>query len=292
MKLNSIIKSDFTLLVVSMILMQNTVLANPPPSQLEYDGIFIGQHADVLKSEFGEPASESKGNQNSKYVFFSLQGDADSYIGFQFIPERPKDIFSIQISGSEKTKMKPFLGLKLGDSTKEIIKRVGKPYEKSRAGKKELWLWDERNYTMLIGVNGQLSSIKISGHHGFPNQPEEFNGLKLLYSALKSRKTDNILRHIMPNIEIYTKNVLSIAKRPLRKEVNDKNSKLMQSLLYGKLNVLSDLNKLGTSHPAAMRLILDEGMGYVYTIQGSKFLHELVFSYLGGEWRLWKLYIK
>ncbi len=292
MRLHSTIGPIFSLLLASSSLLHTPVLAAPPPSQLEYAGIFIGQHADVLKSEFGKPAGESKGNRNSKYVFFSLEGDADGYVAFQFMPQKPDIIFSIQITGSETAKMSPFLGLKLGASKKEVVEKIGTPSEKNKAGKKELWQWKDRNYTMLMDSNGRLSSIKISGHHGFPNQPEEFNGLKRFYLALKSRNTDKIIRHIMPNIEIYTKGNLSTPERPLRKEVNNKNSKLMRSLVYSKQSVLSELDKLGINHPAAMRMTLDEGIGFVYRIQGSQYIDELVFSFIGGEWRLWKVYIK
>lgn len=292
MQLNSLVGTIFPLLLAWVTIGSNLALADAPPSQLEYAGIFIGQHVDVLKSEFGTPTGERQGDQNSKYVFFSLPGDADGYIAFQFIPERPDIIFSIQVSGSEKAKAAPFLGLKLGASKKEILEKLGEPARKSAAGEKELWLWKDRNYTLLIGPDERLSSIKISGHHGFPRQPEQYNGLDLFYSALKSGDTERILRHIMPNIQIYTKSKLSTPKRPLRKEVQDRKSRLMQTLAYGNQNLLSNLDKLGLNHPAAMRMMLDEGMGFVYRIQGSKYVDELVFSYLGGEWRLWKVYLK
>lgn len=292
MRLGILARSIISVFILSTCLSPLSVLAASPPSQLEYAGIFIGQHVDVVKSVFGKSSGESKGNYNSKYILFKLERNADSYIAFQIMPEKPDIIFSIQLSGSGKVKMSPFLGLKLGASSKEIINKLGEPQTKRKLGKKEFWLWKDRNYTMLVGPNGRLVSIKLSGLHGFADEPDEFNGLMLLYSALSSKKTDNILRHIMPNMEIHTKRGISFPKQPLRKNVENKNSNLMKTLAYGKRSILAELDKLGTNHRAAMRISVDDGMGFVYYIKGSDYLHELVFTYFGGEWKLWKVYLK
>ena len=278
-----------------------------PPSQLELNGIFLGQFKQVPERLFGRPLRTEKFEDGWTYRAYALNKDTGVYMAFKFSKDFPEEIYSLQIAGPpddlEATvgeSAPPFVGIRLGDSREKLLSVFGKPskIEPESDWPVELWSYDGRNYSFEVNKQGRLSSIQIMGYDGFPGEPKDFPTdltelKKCLSSAAAIRLEDHssgcLADWIAPGIEIEVAGRSIYVKRPLRTELSDPNSEVMKKLVGKSGSLVSILENEKPEQDPKMRLSTVQSFGAVTEFPKSKTLKEIVFHFISGKWRLWEV---
>jgi hypothetical protein len=209
---------------------------------------------------------------------------------FKFVPERPNYAYAIQIAGRPGTPMRPFLGLLLGASRSEVLRRLGKP--SSVRAEPELGLqlleYRMRNYSVELDSTGALSSILVFGYDGFSERPAdgEPDPLQRLRAALSGFDVDSLMRLLAPDIEIYRNDQSITFRRAPRTDLSDTASALRLALADTSGSVRSGIAEAPSD--TAVRVHENGPIGLVYKYDHGP-LREIVFTYYPGGYRLWEV---
>jgi len=258
-------------------------------------GFRLGQFKETAANELGEPFQEGELDDGYKYQAFIIKSDSNSYMIFGCAPEQADIIRSIQISerkGKNATTDTGFKGLKLGTSKKQVEQMLGKPDEKKDIGDYgELWSYDERaNYSIEIGTNGKLSSVKIWDIYS-DDTPDvtKLPKFKNVIKLMSSKNNVDMASILAPGIEIYYKDQTLFFNKSLKTEIETDESKVFQTIR----EISVGLNKINTSDPNSyeenIRLVMGQNPKHVVKIKTGHIIKEIVFEYTNKQFLIWEI---
>jgi hypothetical protein len=267
-------------------------LAQGVPSQLELNGFLVGQYLETAKTSFGKPyQTKVPEGDNFGMEVYLLDTERGGYMVFVSSPSHPDQMHTIQITGPPGTKMRPFLGMRLGDSREKVIKTLGQPSATKpiKNPPVELLSYAERNYSVELDHEGRLFSIRVGGHEGFPRKLKDDPSLDGLRQALQSKNVDVLLDVPAPDFEIYRGDTLVRYDGPAREDLSNQRSRAWRALYVGPGNLWAILSTTILPKEADLRLYPEkEEMAMVFKFSESNALQEIVYRH-AGNWRAWEI---
>lgn len=276
---------------------ENTsTINNFPPSQRSLDGFFLGQHIDAIKNVLGEPDkvfNEKNNGQVYTYILSNKKGPQD-FLAFGVYDAESGIVSLIQLTGHSYGR-EAFLGLKLGDSKDKVLEILGVPSKiDSGTRDSDLYIYDNRNYSVQISKENKLISIRIAFLEGYETDPLIDNSyINNFISALNTGDINQISEFLMPDIEIYVDNSFLKINQRFLDEFSDPNSNFLNQLLFAKDSVRNILNNYSADPVLEMRITEEGHSGWVFKFPDSKVLKEIFLLEHAGKWRIWEIkYVK
>ena len=192
-------------ITITFLLLFNLLEVSGQTTITDLNGFRIGQYRETPTNEFGKPIQKDKYKDGFEYEVFIIKPDTSLYMVFEYAADHTDIIWSIQISGNNKTTDIGFMGLKLGLDKKEVERVLGKPNKKEDIGEYgEKWSFDKTNFTVEISKSGKLSSVKITDNYS-GNTPDVSKLPKFDYivKLLSSKSNADIASIFRPRIEFY-----------------------------------------------------------------------------------------
>lgn len=273
-------------------------ISNKALSQVDFqenlNGFKLGQLRICTTDEFGKPIEKDKFSDGFEYELFLLRPDTSLYMIFEYPNYNLKIIWSIQIFGSNYDPQ--FLNLKLGDSEKEVIKKIGKPdsiIDVEEYG--ERWEYKNRNYSFEIDPSGKLASIKIMDKSDifFPKiEPEKEPSLSTIISTICSNNRKALLDFIAPDLELYKNDSTYSMKYSFINEINNDRSGIFSNIFESAKDLSRVQAKDTLDYRFNIRVV--EGMSPLWVIKFSDKhkIEELVFKYQFGRYLLWETQLR
>lgn len=257
------------------------------------NGFSLGQYREVPKNELGKIIKSGKFDDGFEYEAFLVEPDGSVYMIFEYANVDLNLIWSAQLTGNKKGFDCGFKGLKLGMTTDEVIKILGKPSSIEDAGEYGYrWGYDKRNYSVEISPNKVLQGIKLidMSQEFFPEQDiKNLPDITDIRKVLKTKNRKEIVKMLAPGMEIYKNDSVYYFKKPIEEEI-----KSDCSGIFGLLNETSDfIKKVNTrkkkQYEENMRLILNQGTQHVAKFRKKNKYYEIVFKYIFGEYLIWEV---
>ncbi|MGA9119073.1 MAG: hypothetical protein WB699_06870 [Bacteroidota bacterium] len=281
-------------ILVSIVLqlLCNTSAAQPARSQRELNGFLLGQTHSAITSSFDKLLQKQTSDDGWTEYAYSIDTSFAAYMAFGFADSGGKCL-SIQITGKPGTRMRPFLGLVLGDSKEKVLHKLGG--EAGTVHEPDLNLdhltYAKRNYSVELDSLGRLFSIRLVGYEGIPEHPSSpVDDLGSVAQTLRSRNVDAILDLLAPDVEVSTGDSIVTFEGGARAELSNSTSPISRFLYEADSSILLLLAE-PTSEKAELKLRLyeDRTSGYVYTFPSESKLKEIVFIPDTGKWRIWEI---
>ncbi len=257
----------------------------------DLNGFRLGQFRETTSNEFGQLFEQGRYDDGYEYDAYLIEPDTSIYVIFQYTPENPEVIWSIQISGSPSTLDIGFKGLQLGIEKEKVEQVLGKPDHQEDIGRYgEKWSYDNANYTVEILPTGKLSSVKIIDTYS-SNVPDasKLPKFETVVKLLGSKNNADIAEILAPGIEIYYKDQTLFFGKSLKSEIATDHSKIFQTIR----ELSKGLNKIDTSdeysYEENMRFSEDPKIKHVVKIKTGHAIKEIVFDYINGKYLIWEI---
>lgn len=278
MKNPNIILSAF---IFCMIMSNITAMDNSEvKSQLVLNGFSIGQHFSVVDNSFQNIKDDNFDNGMTQKIVENINGE----IVFYFAPHNPMFIYGIRVSGNENFLEENFIGINLQDDKAELTELYGDPKEII----KDIFIYEDTNISFRI-IEDKIVGISIIGFDGFKDKPDKYNGLDLVKEALLNNDIEMLQEHIMPDIEIHTKDgIVRIEKSFISTFDSDS---IFKDLIFENDNSLKVLLLQKNSFRGKLRLFDNKYMGFVYDFDEGD-ISEIVFRFMGGNWKIWEIFYR
>lgn len=257
----------------------------------DLNGFRIGQYRETATNEFGKPFQQNKFDDGFEYEVFIIKPDTSLYMVFEYAAGHTDIIWSIQVSGSNKTEDIGFKGLKLGLDKKEVERVLGKPDKKDDMGDYgEKWSYYKTNYSVEISKSGKLSSVKITDNYS-SNTPDVNKLPKFdnVVKLLSSKNNADIVSILAPGVEIYYQDQTMFFSKSLKTEIETDYSKIFQTIR----EISRGLEKIKTSDESSyeenIRVELGQNPKHVIKIKTGHAIKEIVFDYINGQYLIWEI---
>lgn len=255
-----------------------------PPSQYELNGFLLGQHNDALVHAFGAPFQTIPHEDGWIDRAYGVSREHHAYMAFKFAPD-PKDIaVAVQIAGDASTPMRPFLGIHLGSTRKEVEARFGAPSEVSHEDdvNVDLLTWAGRNYSFEVDTAGIVNSIQILGYDGLRDEAmdSEPDPLARFRRVLASGDVDSLLVVVGPDVECYRDTTVTTFTQSPRSDLGTATSPLRRCFAALAAPIATPASDV------AVR-VQEPAVGLVYKWARGP-VQELFFKWFPGGYRLWE----
>jgi hypothetical protein len=276
--------------VLSLLVQAQAPASQAPPSQFELNGFILEQSSSDIAGAFPRLFRADTTNDGWIYRTYIVDRATGSYMSFKF-PSGSVYAIAIQIAGGPSTPMRPFLGLRLGAPSPEIVAALGPPSSTRRLPDWPAvsWAYDGRNYSLEVDTLGRLSSIQIFGYDGIPDSLQDtLPDLKALHRALANRDVDAVLSMVAPDLELRWKGQPLHYGTSARQAVSDTASAFAQALFGPTPSVLAVLSAPGSMDQGTRELRGERTRTIRYRPQSTIEYPTLVFVAYVGAWRLWE----
>jgi hypothetical protein len=215
--------------------------------------------------------------------------DDEAYMVFGYPKNMPQRIFSIQLTG-RTSKMKPFKGLMLGDNKEKVIEVLGKPssIEPTDVAGVQRYEYKGTNYSVEIGAEGKLYSIRIDSHRDLQSLPKTtelpWEGFK---RSILKRDFKEISTYLRPDVEIYKGDKVLFINKSFREFIENPDSEFYDALVGEKNSVYSEIQQ--TEPEWELRFTEKVGVGWVYKFHKGKILREIFFLPYDGRYRVYEI---
>jgi hypothetical protein len=278
-------------ITITFLLLLNLLEVSGQTTITDLNGFRIGQYRETPTNEFGKPIQKDKYKDGFEYEVFIIKPDTSLYMVFEYAADHTDIIWSIQISGNNKTTDIGFMGLKLGLDKKEVERVLGKPNKKEDIGEYgEKWSFDKTNFTVEISKSGKLSSVKITDNYS-SNTPDisKFPKFDNIITLLSSKNNADIASILASGTEIYLKDQTLFFGKSLKTEIETDYSKIFQTIR----EISVGLDKIKTtdesSYEENMRVALGQNTKHVIKIKTGHPIKEIVFDYVNGKYLIWEI---
>lgn len=277
-------------LLLSLTIVPIFVYAQPPENQRELNGYLLGQRHSVL-TKIGKPYKQVKSRDGWIDEVHLVNGE--NYMVFGFRKAGNEQMLSIQITGGPYAEMRPFLGLRLGDSKEKVVSALGKPTEIKHVSDVNVdeYRYDPRNYSVEIDSKGKLSSIRIGANEWYFKDVEfaKQSPVGGLRKALETCETDELVEQLSGDAEFYLGEETIEFNSSVFQELQNKNSRFVQLLCGGKGSLREALLTENTEEDIQMRVYEKHSPAIVAKFPNSKIVSEIVFDAVAGKWRVYEV---
>lgn len=254
----------------------------------ELFGFRLGQYKSVVTNELGQPSQTKVLDDSTVNDFYYISKDSSTYVAFQYIPTKPKEINAIQISGTKTDR--PFYGINLGDKEKKIISAFGKPDTllTQEFNNKQVKIWKYINLNLsILFRDKKVESIRIWDDY----KQKDYNHppIEQLLEIVKTKDKGKIADILSPGLEIYYCDKIITWKNSFHKDIYLEKSSVMDFItneVYG-LATLSRKDDL--VHDLNLRMITGIGSFPVYIFPNENLINEIVLKYEQGRYKIWEI---
>jgi len=257
----------------------------------ELFGFRLGQYKSVVTNELGQPSGTQVMGDSTRVDFYYISKDSSTYVGFQYIPAKPKEIYAIQLSGNNTDRL--FHGINLKDSEKKLISVFGNPdtliFQEFNEQKAEIWKYVRLNLSILF-VNKKIESIRIWDDY----EQKDYNHptIEEFLAIIKTGNKSKIAEILSPGLEIYSCDKVITWKNSFLKDIYHEKASVMDFITnedYG-LATLNSKNDL--VHDLNLRVVMGMGTFPVYKFPKENLISELVLKYEQGRYKIWEIKYK
>jgi hypothetical protein len=260
---------------------------NSNPHELQ--GFLLGQRRNTIEKVLGKPLQVQEASDGWVDVAFQQNGSKENYLVFSFAKSGNEPAAAIQYTGAPTPGMRPFLGLRLGDSVDKVVSVAGKP-SLTKASEEEGTLqydYEGRNFSFEIDTAKRLSSIRISdtGKRRGPAIPN----LELLRAAASNCNIEELLNLLSGDLEVYRGKESLMFERSAVDDLSKPGK--MREAICGNSRSLKSAFLAGDALQGDPNLrITEKGpSGPVIKFPESKTLKEIFFKEEAGEWRVYEI---
>ncbi len=127
------------------------------------DGFWVGDNIDKVYKRYGEPFYTKKFDDGVIAYAFKKEEKSKTYLAVEVLPYDTSNIWSLQLSGSNQSRVKGVNGINLGTSKNELIRSFGKPTKEDTLEDipGTLLIYDNTNCTFEVNED-KIFSIKIT----------------------------------------------------------------------------------------------------------------------------------
>jgi hypothetical protein len=270
------------------------VQAQGASSQIGLGGFQLGQYLRTADATYKLPRLERTQEDGWLVKAFTASLVPEVNIVFQCPPGDPRQIVSIQVAGDPASGFSLVSGLRLGMDEKAVVAILGRPKERKAyqdEGVDYLRLdFENRNYSCEFDGKGRLISFMLFGYTGFPEQPSDMPSLSGLKAALKAGELSAFWEILAPDFEIYLGRDLISYQKAAALELKE-NGRL-KDVLLGPGGLKEALERKDANEDFQMRFSEEKGQVKGYSVckfPNSPLLKEIVFTFLAGKWRIYKI---
>lgn len=281
------------ILIVVLTLISSISIAQEIVTDL--NGFRLGQFREVPKNELKTILQKDKFEDGFEYEIYLVEPDTSVYMIFEYAHYDLQTIWSIQLTGFKEGYDCQFKGLKLGMTTQEIEKIVGKPSSIEDAGEYgKKWAYKNTNYSLEITPKETLGGIKIidMSNDFFPKPDiSEILSFEQYSKILKSTDYKLISELLAPGLEIYKNDSIYYFQSSINNEIKTDKSGIFR--LVNEMNeILSQTNPQDTlQYEENMRITQYQGVLHVAKFKIDGKYSEIVFKYLFGKYLIWEVKI-
>lgn len=255
----------------------------------ELYGFRLGQYKAVVTNELGEPDGTRLFEDSTRIDFYYISADSSSYIGVQYLPSKPKEIYALQLSGTNKVE-RPFYGLHLQDSKEKLVPVFGKPDSiisqdfNDRAA--ETWRYDNSRLSVLF-VENKIESIRI--WDDYDQKGYQYPSIEELLAIISTYDTSKIADILSPGLEVYSCDDIITWKNSFYRDIYENKSSVFNFILNPEFGLASLLNKKNLMHEDNLRFIAGFGSFPVFKFMDDPLLMEVVLNYEQGSYKIWEI---
>lgn len=167
----------------------------------ELQGYLLGQRRNTIESTLGKPFKVIKSEDGWVDVAF-VEKKSENYLVFSFAKDGNEPTVAIQFTGPAVPTMRPFQGLRLGDSVAAVEARLGKPSSigNSTEDGTRQYNYKGRAFSLEINSSGKLSSIRISDDDVGPDLDPP---VEALFLAASTCNVESLLELVSGDLEVY-----------------------------------------------------------------------------------------
>ena len=257
----------------------------------ELFGFRLGQYKNVVTNELGHPSQTKVMDDSTLIDFYYISKDSSTYIGFQYLPSKPKEINAIQLSGTET--QRPFYGINLNDNENKIISVFGKPdtllTQDFNDKDVKIWKYIKLNLSILFR-DKQVESIRIWDDY----ERKDYNHptIEQLLEIIKTKDKGKIANILSPGLEIYYCDKIITWKNSFHKDIYLEKASVMDFITNDDYGLTTLNNKKNLEHDLNLRVVTGTGTFPVYKFPKENLISELVLNYEQGRYKIWEIKYK
>jgi hypothetical protein len=135
----------------------------PPLVLLRLGDLWLGDKKGKVFDQYGQATEVRESPDGVTAYMFVLDKQKKLYVAIEAFPFDKEYIWSIQVSGADKTPLKGLLGIEIGSEEKDVLSVFGKPTDRTvlKDVPGEFLEYKGRNYSFELNEKKRLRSIKI-----------------------------------------------------------------------------------------------------------------------------------
>jgi len=281
--------------VFSVLLIVHGLLtvATAQPNIIDLNGFRLHQTRESPINEFGVPDKSGRYDDGAEYDAFLLKENPNLYMVFEY-PDADSGINrSIQITGSDPTTDLGFRGLRMGMSSVDVEKELGIASKKVDIGEYGTrWEYNKTNFSIEIGSNGKLSSVRIRtiAENVYPDPDvKKLPKFDVILKILTTGSNNDLAQIFAPDTEIYRDGKTLYFSHSMKTEIARDASKMFSTIR----ELAKELGTVNTKNAAEFeknaRIGLGEPLKHVMKFKKGGKVKEIVFKYLWGEFLVWEI---
>lgn len=257
----------------------------------ELFGFRLGQYKSVVTNELGQPSKTKVMDDSTVVDFYLLSKDSSTYVGFQYLPPKPKEINAIQLSGNKVDRL--FYGINLKDSENKLISVFGRPdtlINQEFDGKKgEIWKYIKLNLSILF-LDKKIESIRI--WDDYENKNYNYPTIEELLEIVKTKDESKIADLLSPGLEIYYCDKVITWKNSFYKDIYLEKASVLDFITNAEYGLITLSDKKDLVHDDNLRFIMGTGTFPVFKFPNEPLISEVVLNYQQGRYKIWEIRYK
>jgi hypothetical protein len=254
----------------------------------ELFGFRLGQYKTVVTNELGQPSGTEVTDDSTVVDFYYISKDSSTYVAFQYIPAKPKEINAIQLSGDNTER--PFYGINLKDSDMKLISVFGKPdtliAQEFNDKKAETWRYSKLNLSILF-VGKKIESIRI--WDDYEQKDYEHPTIEELLEIIRTKDKSKIADILSPGLEVYYCDKVITWKNSFHKDIYLEEASVVDFITNDEYGLITLSRKKDLVHDVNLRFVMGTGTFPVYKFPKEELISEVVLNYQQGHYKIWEV---
>lgn len=257
----------------------------------ELYGFRLGQYKSVVINELGQPSMSKILDDSSSVDFYPLPDDSSTYVMFQYLKSKPKEIYAIQLSGIKSDRA--FYGIQLGDNEQQIISEFGNPdtimNQEFNNTLEKLVKYTSQNLSFLLN-NDKIESIRIWDQEKSKNYDQPT--LNDLLSVIETNNRQKICDILSPNLEIYYCDKVITWNNSFYKDTFIKKASVYDFIVNSEYGLIRLKDKKELNQEYNIRFIEGVGTFPVFKFPKDSIISEIVLNFQQGRYKIYEIKYK
>jgi hypothetical protein len=257
-------------------------------------GFSLGQYRETANNELGKSIVTGKYEDGFVYEVFALKPDTSLYIVFEYAASDTNIIWSIQVTGIDKSTEIGYKSAKLGIGQEATMTLFGKPTSiEDMAEYGHKWNYDYSNLSVEVNLNNQLSSVKILDNYselfGDKTELAKIPSFEELRKVLLGSTNADLFAILSPDLEIYRNESTYFFQKSIQTEQRTDYSKIASMVreLSKDLATINSTNK--DEIEENIRLSQNSDPLHVIKFKKGHQIQEIVLKKIHGKYVIYEI---